>query len=297
MKTPANLPSYQFGISEFTTQPWTFDQDVENYARLGVQAIEVCEAKLDMGRAEAQMRLVTSQGLSVSSVQPKTRTLFPSQSQPKPAVIGERLACFRQTIEALAPWTPGVPFVTNTGIAPDGNIQAAIDTAVWEYRDLADFAAFHGVRIALEPLNAAIMNIESAIWTLPQAMQIVEAVDRDNFGICLDFWNVWQNADIEEHIRGCGNKIFLVQASDWRAPHSFQDRLVPGGGEIPLPSLLRAAHDGGYRGPYIVEIFSADVSDSLWEGDLDQVIQDSRTGLDAAWGLAFTEPLAAYGKG
>ena len=41
---------YQFGVSEFTTQPWTFEQDVENYARLGVQAIEVCEAKLDAGR-------------------------------------------------------------------------------------------------------------------------------------------------------------------------------------------------------------------------------------------------------
>ena len=290
-------PPYQFGVSGFTTQPWTFDQDVENYARLGVQAIEVCEAKLDAGRAEAQMRLVTSHGLTVSSVQPKTRTLFPSQSQPSPVVIGERLARFRQTIEALAPWTPGVPFVTNTGIAPDGNIKAAIDMAGREYRDLADFAAFHGVRIALEPLNAAIMNIESAIWTLPQAMQVVEAVDRDNFGICLDFWNVWQNADVEEQIRGCGDKIFLVQASDWRMPRSFQDRLVPGRGKIPLPSLLRAAHDGGYRGPYIVEIFSGDVSDSLWEGDLEQVIHDSRAGLNAAWGLAFAETLAARGKG
>ncbi len=292
-----NPPPYQFGVSEFTTQPWSFEQDVENYARLGVQAIEVCEAKLDAGRTEAQMRLVASHGLTISSVQPKTRTLFPSQSQPEPVGIGERLARFRQTIETLALWTPGVPFVTNTGIAPDGNIQAALDTAVREYRALADFAAERGVRIALEPLNAAIMNIESAIWTLPQAMQIVEAVDHDSFGICLDFWNVWQNAAIEEEIRRCGDKIFLVQVSDWRMPRSFQDRLVPGDGEIPLPPLLRAAHDGGYRGPYIVEIFSGDVSDSLWEGDLEQVIHNSRTGLDAAWELAFAEPLAASRKG
>jgi len=125
-------PLYRFGVSEFTTQPWAFEQDVENYARLGVQAIEVCEAKLDAGCVEAQMELIVAHGLTISSVQPATRTLFPSQSQPKPAALAERLARFRQTVETLAPWTPDVSFVTNTGIAPEGNIAAALDTAVRE---------------------------------------------------------------------------------------------------------------------------------------------------------------------
>ncbi len=160
----------------------------------------------------------------------------------------------------------------------DGNIQAAVDTAVWEYRNLADFAAFHGVEIALEPLNAAIMNIESAIWTLPQAMQIVEAVDRDNFGICLDCWNVWQNAGLFDAIEACGNRIFVVQVSDWRTPRSFQDRLIPGQGEIPLADFLRAVRETGYKGAYSVEIFSKDVPDALWDGNLEQVIRDSRAG-------------------
>jgi hypothetical protein len=42
-----NPARYAFGVSEFTTNPWTFEQDVETYARLGVDTIEVCEAKLD----------------------------------------------------------------------------------------------------------------------------------------------------------------------------------------------------------------------------------------------------------
>jgi len=279
-----------FGVSEFTTHPWPFERDVETYARLGVDAIEVCEFKLDPARLEPQMRLPAAYGLQITSVQPSLRTLFPSRSQSEPKDIGARMARFRRTIEMLAPYAPGVPFVTNTGIAPEGNMQAALDRAVCEYGDLADFAAQHGVRIALEPLNAAIMNVESAIWTLPQAMRVVDAVGRDNFGICLDCWNVWQNAGLDDAIRACGDRIFVVQISDWRTPRSFQDWLIPGQGKIPLGSFLQAVRATGYDGAYSVEIFSKGVPDALWEGDLEQVIRDSRDGVQAAWEAAIDAP-------
>jgi sugar phosphate isomerase/epimerase len=105
--------------------------------------------------------------------------------------------------------------------------------------------------------------------------------------VCLDLWNVWQNAAIDEIIRRSGDHIFIVQVSDWRTPRSAQDRLIPGDGAIPLPALLRATHQSGYRGPYVVEIFSGDVPDALWRGDLEAVIARSRTGLDRAWHAAF----------
>ncbi|MGI4789045.1 MAG: sugar phosphate isomerase/epimerase family protein [Janthinobacterium lividum] len=278
-----DLKHFQFGVSEFTTNPWSFERDVETYARLGVQAIEVCEFKLDEARLDEQMALVAASGIEITSVQPKTRTLFPSQSQPEPLDIGERMKLFRRTIEMLAPFAPGVAFVTNTGNPPGGNMQEVIDAAAREYRELANFAADQSVRIALEPLNASIVNIETAIWTLPQAMQVVEAVRRDNFGICLDCWNVWQNANIHQEIEACGPKIFVVQISDWRTPRSFLDRLIPGQGEIPLTEFLQAVHASGFRGAYSVEIFSQGVPNALWDGDLEQVIKESRAGMEAAW--------------
>jgi len=278
---------FQFGVSEFTTHPWSFEQDVETYARLGVDTIEVCEFKLDDKRAAEQLALVGQHGLAISSVQPAVRTLFPSLSQPEPKDVPARMARFRHTIELFTGAAANVPFVTNTGIPPRGNIQQVFDTAAKDYRALAEFAGEHGARVALEPLNASIMNVESAIWTLEQAMWIVEAVDRDNFGICLDTWNVWQNAGIIAGIAACGDRIFVVQVSDWRTPRSFQDRLIVGQGAIPLPPLLRAIYESGYRGAYSVEIFSHDVPDPLWEADLSQVITDSRAGFEAAWREAF----------
>lgn len=283
----AGTSAFAFGISEFTTWPWTFEQDVESYAQLGVEAIEVCEFKLDTARMDKHLELIVERNLTISSVQPSVRTLFPSESQPEPRDVPERMDRFRDTIARFGGRASGVPFVTNTGNPPGGNMQRVLDTAAREYREVADFARERGALVALEPLNAAIMNVESAIWTLEQAMRIVHAVDRPNFGICLDIWNIWQNAGILEAIEACGDRIFVVQLSDWRTPRSYQDRLVPGHGEIPLPHFLRATHTSGYRGPYVVEIFSGDVPDSLWARDLRWVIAESRDGLERAWREAF----------
>ena len=249
--------------------------------------LEVVSRGLGDQRLAQQLALIGEHGLSVSSVQPSVRTLYPGRMQPQPSDPGERMAQFRRSIERIAPFGQNLPFVTNTGNAPNGNIRAVLERAEKEYRTLAEFAAGHGARIALEPLNASTMNEESAIWTLQQAMQIAEAVDRPNFGVCVDLWNLWQNADIVEAIRACGDRNFIVQVSDWRTPRSFADRVSVGQGEIPLPPLLRAIYDSGYRGPYAVEIFSQDVPDSLYDGDLEQLIRDNRVGLDAAWRESF----------
>ncbi len=277
---------YLFSLSEFTTNPWSFEEDIDHYSKLGVDAIEVCEAKLHSSGLPEQLELLEQSGLAVSSIQPACRTLFPSESQPTPEVVSSRVSRFRQTIRDLASIADTVPFVTNTGRPPNGNGQLVLDTAVREYGDLADFAADFGAKIALEPLNPTIMNVESAIWTLEQAMLVVHAVDRHNFGVCLDFWNIWQNPAVESAIESCGDRIFVTQVSDWRMPQSYQDRLVPGQGEIPLPRLISATMRAGYRGAYEVEIFSQGVPDSLWAGDLVELIRNCREGMDAAWSQA-----------
>ncbi len=276
-------PSYQFGVSQFTTMPWEFERDVETYARLGVQAIEICEVKLDPDRLAAQMALVGAHGLEITSVQPVVRTLFPSASQPDPPEIDARMARFRQSIQEIGPFAPGASFVTNTGIAPRGDIQHVWDRAVLEYHALAEFASEHGVRVALEPLNPSIMNVETALWTVEQAMALIRAVGHPGFGLCLDCWNVWQNPNLAQAIADAGASIFVVQISDWRTPRSFQDRLVPGQGEIPLADFLRAVRTTGFAGAYSVEIFSSGVPGALWDSDLEQVILQSRRGADQAW--------------
>jgi len=280
----------RFGVSQFTTTPWSFEEDVEGYARLGVDAIEVCEFKLDGERFAEQLSLVGERGLEISSVQPAVRTLFPSRTQPEPRSVPERLGLFRRAIERVAPFAPGAAFVCNTGPPPDGDVREVLEAAGREYRALADFAGGHGVRVALEPLSPTLMNVESAIWTPGQAMRVVEEVDRDDFGVCVDLWNVWQAPDVVRELEACGGRTFVVHVSDWRTPRSFADRRTVGDGEIPLSPLLRAIDAGGYRGAYTLEIFSEGVPDSLWEADLSGVVARSREGLERAWRRAGGPP-------
>jgi sugar phosphate isomerase/epimerase len=74
-----------------------------------------------------------------------------------------------------------------------------------------------------------------------------------------------------------------VQASDWRTPRSFADRIIPGDGTIPLATLIKATRATGYAKPWVVEIFSNEVSNSLYDDDLEAVVTRCREGMAAAW--------------
>ena len=149
----SDIPAYRFGMSEFTTHPWTFEQDIEHYAQLDVDTVEVCEIKLDPQRIVEQLASIPAHHLAISSVQPQIRTLFPSVSQPEPLDPAARMKRFKQTIDAFGDAARGVPLVTNTGIAPNGNIQHLLDVAVEQYRDVAEHAAQHGAEVGDQDTN------------------------------------------------------------------------------------------------------------------------------------------------
>ncbi|WP_141603906.1 sugar phosphate isomerase/epimerase family protein [Terrilactibacillus laevilacticus] len=279
---PSTFP-FSYGVNEFTTQPWSFEQDIVNYKSLGVDTIELCEIKLDPARMTSQLEFLRNSGLKVSSVQPQVRTAVPSMGQPHPERIEDRIKRFRQSIERLAPYTPGAVFVTNTGPAPKGNMVEAIQEVVKYHQDLSSIADYHGVKLALEPLNPILLNLETAIWTYKQALNLVQMINRDNVGICLDLWNLWQDAHLIRGINSSPEQIFLLQVSDWRTPRSSADRRSVGTGEIPTDELLHAVYNAGYRGPCVLEIFSQNVPDSLYNTDLNKLILDNRAALEQAW--------------
>ncbi|MFT8952529.1 MAG: sugar phosphate isomerase/epimerase family protein [Gluconobacter sp.] len=280
-----SLP-FLFGMNEITTQPWSFEEDVARYKAAGVQAIEICEAKLDPARIHEQMTLAANSGMTISAIQPSVRTFFDSRMAPEPADPARRTARLRKSLETLAPYAPGTVFVTNTGAPPNGNMHRVMDETARYLRDLCPLAADLGVSLSLEPLNPTSVNVESAIWTIEQALEIIDGVGHPAMGLCLDYWNIWQQDDVCGAIRKAGKKINVLQVSDWRTPYSATDRLIPGDGVIPLHDMLHATWEAGFRGACTVEIFSSDVPDSLYDGDLEALISQSRKGLENAWNKA-----------
>ena len=284
MTAVASSPSAPpFGVSQYTTWPQSFEQDLTLFQALGVENIEVCEAKLDAGNPRPQLERLKASGLKVTSVQPRLHSLFPDQPRPEPASPGERIKLLAESVELFGQYFPGATLVSISGAAPGGDYHEAYKTAAREYRELAKIAEGHGVRVALEPLNPILMNVDTFICSLAQARRVIEAVDHPAFGMFVDVWHIWEDESACELIAQTGSRIFGVHINDWNTPRAFGDRYIPGEGQIPLAKLLKAIRDCGYQGAYTLEIFSElRLGGSLW-ADPQKTVTQSKIAFENIW--------------
>jgi sugar phosphate isomerase/epimerase len=255
----------KLALSQITTSPLTIEQDLALCLRLGC-ALEIAEKKLSTDKAHAsdQLAQIKDSGVRVTSIQPRTLTIFPSASAPQPQDPDQRLEQLIESVDLFSEFWPGLPLISNTGADSDGNEARVWDGCIERYRTLAGHARSKGMRIALEALGPSLMNRNSVLFTFSQAQEMVDEVDRENFGLCLDLYNSWQDAQLPLSIEK-SEKLFIVQLADWRRPHSLHDRRALGDGRIPLQALLKQIADTGYSGDYVLEIFSESVPDSLWK--------------------------------
>src|ERR1700679_737674 len=120
-----------------------------------------------------------------------------------------------ESIQLFRPYFPGAPLVTISGAAPAGDYHEAYQTAAREYREFAKIAEGHGVRVALEPLNPILMNVDTFICSVAHASRVVEAVDHPAFGIFLDVWHIWEDSAACELIKQNAGHIYGVHINDW----------------------------------------------------------------------------------
>jgi len=277
--------SLPFGVSQFTTWPWPFERDVERYTAHGIPAIEICAFKLDKCDYAPQLNSITAAGLRVSSVQAEVHSLFPDSLAGQPTAPDDRIRHIKTTIERVAPHVPEqTPFVVITGAAPGGDTAAVYEQALTSFAELAQFAARRKMRIAYEPLNPVLFNTDTALWGLDQALELVERVGHEALGLCVDTWNIFQTPALHEVIRRCGDRIFVVQVSDWHRPRSGADRISLGDGMIDNAAIVRTIRATGYTGLYVLEIFSGEsLPDSIWRSDLDAVLAKNRGVFERIW--------------
>lgn len=273
-----------FGYSEFTTWPWSFEEDLKRYREHGADVIEICEFKLAHNDYAALEDLKTS-GLRPASIQMPVHSVFVDSMASRPEEPADRVAVMKETIARTAPYIPNeTPFIVITGIAPNGNFRKAIAYTVEALKELGEFAAQRGMRIAFEPLSPVNIDSDTAVWGLDQGLEIVSRVGHPAVGVCVDTWNVWQTPDLERVIQECGKRILIVQLSDWKTPRSTSDRYSLGTGDIPLESIVRAIRATGYAGAWVVEILSSmHLDGSLWKRDLNGVLAENRDAFERIW--------------
>jgi len=124
-------------------------------------------------------------------------------------------------------------------------------------RAIADIGAPRGIRYYLEPLA----------WTplapLDRAVAAIEDADRENVGLVLDFWHLWQSGATPDDVARLDPRlIFGVDFGDSLGspgsggPDGRARRVWPGEGSIPLSAWADAIRATGFDGWWDNELYS-----------------------------------------
>ena len=134
----------------------------------------------------------------------------------------------------------------------------SLEEAAAAFAGLCDRAGEHGLLVHLEFLPW------SRIPDLATAWQVVREADRPNGGLMLDAWHYFRSTPDGALLRSIpGASILGVQLCDAPAlaetnplHATLHERLLPGGGELALGTLLADLRATGTTAPIGVEVFS-----------------------------------------
>ena len=271
----------RFAISQITTLPASFEEDLRAYRAVGAEGIGIWEIKLREGEEAAQLGALRESGLASTAAIPAVPSIAPLPI-PGPDDSDERVEAYCAGLRRLAPFEP-TAVVLLTGPGAREVVLDGLETIAAEARSL-------GLTIALEPYS----RFEGEQWTIANTMAeaaalIDEAGVADTVGILFDTWHLWDSeleADLEAH----ADRIVGVHVCDVREPtRSFADRLLPGDGVAGVPRQLGLLDRAGWDGYYELEIFSDNGAfglahpDSLWDVPAAELAGRGRDAFLACW--------------
>ena len=258
-----------FSISQISTLPQPFDDDLVIYRAAGADGIGLWEIKFPERDDAETLARVRESGLAVTNCVGAVPSILPLPLLPGPEDVEERVDAFRGWIRRIAPFEPDC-LVVLTGPAGERDPAEARALVVDALRQFGGEAARAGVRVALEAYQRIGGEDWTIVSTLAEAAALLDEAAHPALGIIADNWHLW-NTPYEQELPQVAERIVGVHVSDYREPtRGWLDRVLPGDGVGDVPRFLAAVEAAGWQGPYDVEIFSDDGTfgdaypDSLW---------------------------------
>jgi sugar phosphate isomerase/epimerase len=242
-----------------TTKPWPLAEAVKGYLSAGVPAITVWRQHLEPQGPDESGKMLRDSGLRVVSL--CRGGFFPAttESNRQKAIDDNRKA----VDEAAAIGAPLIVLVC--GAVPGIPLEEARKQILDGIAAVAPHAEAAGVKLSIEPLHPMYADSRSAVNTLRQANDMVDALDTDTVGVTVDIYHVWWDSALEQGIRRAGKRILSFHVCDWCTPTRdlLNDRGLMGEGCIPIRRIRGWVEAAGFGGFIEVEIFSTE----YWSGN------------------------------
>jgi len=288
LKDPAL--SGRLSINEFMLPDSTFEDDLETCRRAGASGMGIWEEKLGSGRDQELAELFAESGMRATVSVSAAPSILPLTFFGGPSDPAERIELLITSIKRFEPFGPS-QFLTITGVADSMDASEQRQIVIDGYRRAGEAAAEIGALIGIEPMRNR--PNDSLVATVAEAADLVAEIDTEGVGIVYDIWHHWDSPTLLEDIKSYVSLFTAVQLGDWPdRPNPGFDRAIPGEGVIQLDRIFGALESAGYSGWYDLELVADPLAeDSLLRLDRDEMLERSRTGLEAAWTKAGLNPV------
>jgi sugar phosphate isomerase/epimerase len=260
-------------ISQTTTLPGSFAEDIANYAASGCRVVEVwltkLEEHLETASAADTHRMLEQHGVTLVAGAYQGGLLL-SQGEQRKAHFEH----FKRRLDLCREF--GIRTLLLAADFASKPAPQDIGRAIVSLAQAAQWAAGFDVRTALEFRGA-----DSFCSSLDTAITLVEQTREPNVGICLDVFHYYKGPSKSEDLaRLTTANLFHVQVCDVagvpRELMTDTDRVLPGDGDFRLEPILRRLREIGYNGVVSLEVMNPE----LRRADPKRVVEVGLTSLE-----------------
>lgn len=264
-------------ISQATTLPCSFAEDVENYSAGGCRTMEVWLTKLEQHleavSAANTLAALSQRGITLAAASYQGGLLLAQGVQRK-----AHFDHFKQRLDLCQVF--GIRTLILAADFSQKPDPQDLGRAVVSLAQAGQWAAGFGVRLALEFRGG-----DAFCSCLDTAISLVEQCREPNVGVCLDVFHYYKGPSKPEDLeRLTAANLFHVQVCDVagvpREVMTDADRVLPGDGDFRLEPIVRRLKQINYDGAMSLELMNPE----LWRANPKQVV---------SLGLAAVERLLA----
>jgi sugar phosphate isomerase/epimerase len=266
-------------ISEATTLPCSFAEDVASYAAAGCTGMEVwltkLETHLESRSLDETHQLLAGRGMALAAAAYQGGLLL-SQGAQRQAHFEH----FRRRLDLCRQLSiPTLLIVADFVQAVD---PTALGRAVVSLKQAAQEAAAHSVRLALE-----FRGSNTFCASLDTALALVAQCGEPNVGVCFDVFHYYTGpSKLEDLDLLTPANLAHVQLCDLagtpRELATDADRILPGDGDFRLGPIVEQLRAIGYDGWVSLELLNP----TLWKARPAQLAEIGMTALRQVLGLA-----------